>query len=267
MKWWDSVKTRLRAKRKVVEPLSEVRRLVYLAYGHLLMEEYDQARAVLLQAAQFRHAIEEQDTVNYLLTSLGSTWVFKEQYEEGIAFFTDYISRYPRDFAAYRGRAEVLWYSGRLQEAIEDYSRSLELKPMDIASLSGRGQVLAELGNYELAMKDLDLALESLRAAPKTDPSWARWYEQIEAFVHNGRGLAVGGLGEMQTSMDEFELSIKMSPENAWAYHNRARINDSAGNQEKAKVDYEKALKKKKPPLNPLRRGQVQSRLTQLSHK
>lgn len=264
MRWWDSVKTRLWARSKVVEPLSEVRRLVYLAYGHLLMEEYDQARSVLLQAAQFRQAIEELETVDFILTSLEATWLLTERFQEGMAFFTDYISRYPRDFAAYRGRAAILWYSGQLQEAIEDYSRSLELKPMDIMALSGRGQVLADLGSYKNSLENLDLALESLKAAPKTDPSWARFYEQIEAFVHNGRGFALGGLGEYERAMEEFELSIRLSPDNAWVYHNRARVSDSAGNSEQAKADYQMALKKRKPALNPLRREQVRVRLTQL---
>ena len=131
-------------------------------------------------------------------------------------------------------------------------------------SLSGRGQVLAELGSYRIAMEDLNLALEGLRAAPKAEPSWARWCEPIEAFVHNGRGFALGGLGEIERAMDEFDQSIKMSPENAWVYHNRARVSDSAGNLEQAKADYEKALKKRTPPLNSLRREQVRSRLTQL---
>ena len=264
MKWWDSIRTRFNAKIKDVEPVSEVQRLVYLAYGHLLMEEYDQAQSVLLEAVQFRSAVEDPETVAFLLTSLESTWIFREQFEDGIAFFSDYISRYSRDFAAYRGRGGVLWYSGRLHEAIEDYSRSLELKPMDIMTLSGRGQVFAELGNHAKAMEDLDLALESLRATPKPDPGWARWYEQIEAFVHNGRGFALGGLGEIERAMDEFQLSIEMSPDNAWVYHNRGRVNDSAGNLERTIEDYEKALEKRKPPLNPLRKEHVRLRLAQL---
>jgi len=50
---------------------------------------------------------------------------------------------------------------------------------MDIMSLSGRGQVLAELGSYKSSLEDLNLALENLKAAAKTDPGWARFYEQM----------------------------------------------------------------------------------------
>ena len=264
MKWWDSLKTRLLPKGIVVERLSEVHRLIHLAYGHLLMEEYDEARSVLLQASQFRNAVTEPQTIDFILTSLESTWIFTEQFHEGIAFFSDYINGYPKDFAAYRARAALLWYSGQLQEAVEDYSSSLELKSADIVSLSGRGQVLAELGSYKNSVENLDQALETLEAAPKTDPTWVRWYQHMEAFARNGRGFAFGGLGEFQRAMGEFELSMKLSPDNAWVYHNRAQVNDLAGNPEQAKADYQMALKKRRPPLNPLRREQVRSRLTQL---
>ena len=79
----------------------------------------------------------------------------------------------------------------------------------------------------------------------------ARWYEQIEAFVHNGRAFALAGLGKSGPAMDEFEVSIRMSPENAWVYHNRGQVHDRAGNRDKASADYQKALTKKNPALSP----------------
>jgi len=75
--------------------------------------------------------------------TLGATWLLKERYEDGVAFFSRYIDRYSEDSEAYSGRAEALWYT---EDAIRDYSRALELKPKNIVSLSGRGQVLGEAG-------------------------------------------------------------------------------------------------------------------------
>jgi tetratricopeptide (TPR) repeat protein len=197
--------------------------------------------------------------------SLGSTWALTEKYEDAIAFFSEYLTRYPEDSAAYCGRAESLWCAGRLQEAIRDYSRALELKPSDIPSLSGRGQVLAEVGENGRAVEDLNLALLTLKTVSMPDSSWAKWYEQIEAFVHNGRAFALAGLGESEPAMDEFEVSIKLSPENAWVYHNRAQVYDRAGSREKASEDYQKALAKKNPALSPNRKTQAQARLREMS--
>jgi len=264
MKFLRWIGARLSPQRTEAEFLYDVYPLLQEAHAHMLLEGYDKARAPLLQAIRSRDNINEPDTISYILMSLGATWALTEQYEDGMAFFSEYLSRYPEDSAAYCGRAEALWYAGRLQEAIRDYSRALELKPSDVLSLSGRGQVLAEVGEHGRAVEDLNLALLALKDVSRPDASWDKWYEQIEAFVHNGRGLALAGLGESEPAMNEFEVSIRLSPENAWVYHNRAQVYDRAGSREKACEDYQKALTKKKPALTPNKKAHAQARLREL---
>jgi tetratricopeptide (TPR) repeat protein len=258
---------RFSVRSREAESDGNVYRLLQEAHAHLRSEEYDEARAPLLQAIASRDRIKDPTAIGYILTALDTTWLLTERYEDGIAFFSGHISRYPEDSEAHCGRATALWYTGRLQDAIHDYSRALELKPSDILSLSGRGQVLAEAGEHRRALEDLDLALSALKIASTPDSSWTKWYEQIEAFVHNGRGFALAGLGEHGPAIDEFEVSISLSPENAWVYHNRAQVYDLAGNREKASADYQKALTNKKPPLSPIRAKHAQARLSELSNR
>jgi tetratricopeptide (TPR) repeat protein len=267
MKFLRWIWERLSPQRRKAEFPNTVYPLLQKAHAHMRLEEYDKARASLLQAIEFRDSFNEPEMISYVLMLLASTWLLTERYEDEIAFFSEYLSRYPEDSAAYGGRAEALWYTGRLQEAIRDYSRALELKPIDILSLSGRGQVLAEVGEHRRAVEDLNLALLTLKTASKPDSSWDKWYEQIEAFVHNGRAFALAGLGENGPAMDEFEVSIRLSPENAWVYHNRAQVYDRAGSREKASEDYQKALTKRNPALSPNRRAQVQARVRELSNR
>ncbi len=267
MKFLRWIWARLSLQRRKAESLNKVYQLLQEAHAHMRLEEYDKARAPLLQVIGSRSSINEPETIGYVLMALASTWLLTEQYEDGIAFFSEYLSRYPQDSAAYCGRAEALWYTGRLQEAIRAYSRALELKPSDILSLSGRGQVLAEVGENRRAVEDLNLALLALKTISKPDSSWYKWYEQIEAFVHNGRAFALAGLGENEPAMTEFEVSIKLSPENAWVYHNRAQVHDLAGSREKAREDYQKALTKKNPALSPNRKAHAQARLGELSNR
>ncbi len=252
--------------RKAESP-NGVYQLLQEAHAHMRLEEYDKARTSLLKAIASRDNINEPETISYILMSLGSTWLLTEHYEDGIAFFSEYLTRYPEDSGAYGGRAEVLWYTGRLQEAIRDYSRALELKPGDILSLCGRGQVLAEVGENGRAVEDLNLALLTLKSVSMPDSSWHKWYEQIEAFVRNGRGFALAGLGESGPAMDEFEVSIRLSPENAWVYYNRAQVYDRAGSREKASEDFQKALTKKNPALTPNRKAHAQARVRELSNR
>ena len=197
------------------ESTGDVYRLIQVSQALLTSEEYEKARALLLPAIASRDRLQDPVVINYILRALEATWLFTERYEDGIEFFSQYISAYPEDFPAYQARAATLWYAGRLQEAIRDYSRALELNPSDILSLSGRGQVLAELGENARAMEDLNLALQTLKTVSMPDSNWAEWYKQAEAFVRNGRGFALAGLGDREPAMQEFEQSITLSSENA----------------------------------------------------
>ena len=127
--------------------------LLQEAHAQIRMEEYDKARASLLEVIRSRDRISSPETIRYILQSLGSTWLLTEQFEEGIAYFSKYINRYPEDSTAYCERAGAFWYAGRIQEAIRDYSHTLELEPSEIMALSGRGQALAEAGENERAIR------------------------------------------------------------------------------------------------------------------
>jgi len=241
--------------------------LIHRAHTHLQLEEYERARSLLLEAIQYRESLDDPGATSFILSGLDATYLLTERFNDGIMFFSKYIARYPEDPDAYSGRAASLWYTGRFHDAIRDYSRALELKPNHLLSLSGRGQVLAEAGEFRSALQDLDLALSILKTAPAPDATWTKWYEQIEAFVRNGKGFALAGLGENASAVSEFEMSIRLSPENAWVYHNRAQVYERAGDREAATTDYRLALTKKSPALSPLRKKLAEARLSELSRE
>src|SRR5580658_6784291 len=74
--------------------------LLQRAHAHLQLEEYDEARALLLQVIAVRDSIADPNTIAYTLDALNTTWLFTERYEEGIVFFSVYISRYPENLEA-----------------------------------------------------------------------------------------------------------------------------------------------------------------------
>jgi tetratricopeptide (TPR) repeat protein len=225
-------------------------------------KQYAKACEVLLEAVKYRDQIGNPEAIHWILQSLGSTWLFREQFSEQVAFFSKYLDRHPGDSAAYHERAVALWYVGSLHESVADFSRALDLIPTDLLSLSGRGQVLAELGESEKAMADLDAATRVLETYPR-DPNWKRFYEDIQAFVRRGRGVAFASLGENQRAMAEFEASIELCPGNAWVYFSRAQIYDRAGERDKAVADYRTSLTKDGPSLNPIQRQAARERIDQ----
>lgn len=52
------------------------------AHAHLQLEEYDSARALLLEVIASRHAISDPNAVAYTLNALDATYIFTEQYKE-----------------------------------------------------------------------------------------------------------------------------------------------------------------------------------------
>jgi tetratricopeptide (TPR) repeat protein len=146
MKFLRWISARLSGRNNEAESLVNLYGLLQQAHAHLKLEECDKARALLLQFLRSRDRISDPQMIDYTVMSLGSTWILTDRYDDGISFFSEYISHYPEDAAAYCERASALWYAGRLHEAIRDYSHVLELKPSDILARSGRGQVLSEAG-------------------------------------------------------------------------------------------------------------------------
>jgi tetratricopeptide (TPR) repeat protein len=242
----------------------DVRSLMYEAHALLDEQQYDGARHVLLRALELWDRIVERATIDWLLMSLGSTWLFQERFSDQMAFFSDYVSRYPMDCAAYCERAAALWYTGRLLEALEDYSRALELDPTHAQSRSGRGQVLAELGEAPRAIEDLDIALRILLGASTPNDSWGEWKRSMEAFVRNGRAVAFAYLGKTRDAMNEFETSVRLGPDNAWVYFNRARVHESCGDKTRSISDYRTSLGKTQPPLSPRQKEQAHQKIWEL---
>ena len=74
-------------------------------------------------------------------------------------------------------------------------------------------------------------------------------------------------LVELELQWTNFEVSIRLSPENAWVYHNRGQVYELACNRENAIADHQKALSKKNPALSPKRKAHAQARIRELSKR
>jgi tetratricopeptide (TPR) repeat protein len=222
-----------------------------LAYSFIQQGNYLAARELLLKTLEQRNEIRDVAVLNWLLEALAWTWTQTEQYRDKTEFFSNYLRLYPNDVRAYTLRAASLWYSGELRQAIDDYSTALELDPNEILAHMGRGQVFAECGEYARAIDDLDFVHESLEQNAVANPSWKT---QVQAYSLNGRAVARAGLGDFERAMADFDRSISLCPDNAWAYFNRAMVYENKGHLEKAMSDYTLSLQKNMPKLSVLKR-------------
>ena len=247
----SSLRERLRRKGSVSVVPGSVKRRGELAYSFIEQGDCLTARELLLKTLEQRNEIGDLTVLNWLLELLHWTWILTEQYRDGTEFFSKYIPLYPNDVRAYTLRAGLLWYSGELTQAIDDYSRALELDANDILARMGRGQVFAECGEFSNAINDLNFVNENLEQNAITDASWR---SQVKAYSFNGKAVAHAGLGDFERALDEFERSIALCPDNAWVYFNRAMFYENEGSKAEAIADYKLALQKTSPRLSALKR-------------
>ena len=239
-------------------------RLVHEGFAQLRSEDYAEARSTFLQVLDFRDQIASSVLLDWVLEALESTWLFRDEYDEQITFFSNYVRRYPGDATAFCARAAAFWYSGRLQEAVDDYNRALEHKPDLISAVSGRAQVLAEMGRHRQALEEIDRALLILEKNGAANSRLAERNRHIKAFLHRSRGVALAGLGDAQAAMGEFTTSITLSGENGWVFYSRAEVYEKIGDRTKAMADYRLGLEKRTPHLCIRQRERAEARLREL---
>ena len=222
---------------------------------------------VLAKQDRFSEAIEDMRIAVKLYEGMGDqklsasawsnlSWYYSEleKYDDAISASTEAIKLAPDDPWGYAQRAGACWYSGQYAQAARDYTKALDLNPQYSAAYNGRGSVLVEMGQYSDAKKDLETAVSmSMNGKNPT----------LEAYARNALGLAYGGLGDYKRALEEFVISMRLRPNNAWVYYNRALAYDLMGEADKAASDFTAALEKNDPPLNSLKRSRASARLSQ----
>jgi tetratricopeptide (TPR) repeat protein len=114
----------------------------------------------------------------------------------------------------YSDRGVALWRLGKNEDALKDFSRSIELSNASAATFNNRANVFIELGRYDQAIADLDRAITLA-------PAYGAAY--------NNRGNANFQLGRHQAAVADYKRAIELMPTNAVPYNGRAQAQGSLG--------------------------------------
>ncbi|MEO1529185.1 MAG: tetratricopeptide repeat protein [Planctomycetota bacterium] len=174
----------------------------------------------------------------------------QERYDEAIDVANEMIETMPEEPIGYRLRARIYWYSEQHVEAFEDYSRLLEMTPDEPDLLNCRGQVQAEMGEHRNALDDLDRAIDQSRELGQS---------QVLAFALNGRALALAGIDRDEESRRDYEESVELCPNNAWAHYNRGLVLFQSGQLEQAQQAMRQSLECDHPELTKRKRERAQA--------
>ncbi len=124
-------------------------------------------------------------------------------------------------------RGSVLFGTGRVDEAISDYSRALELSPDSPSALANRAIAYMERRQLVNAIADCDRALE-------IDP--------LDAFAWRTRGTARHRNGDLAGAINDHTRCIHLVPTDPDSYVLRGNVYRDKLQPTKAMADYTRAL-------------------------
>jgi len=160
-------------------------------------EGYLRAKDAALKAVELDDTLAEAHTSLALIkTSYDWDWPGADkEFQQAIALKPSYAD-------AHRLRAEALWQTGRLNEAIAETKLTLELDPLSLGDN-------AILGQEFFLAREYDRAIEQERQVLELDPNF------IDAYYF--RGLAYVKKSMYKEGMAEFEKAVAISPVNTEA--------------------------------------------------
>lgn len=118
--------------------------------------------------------------------------------------------------------------AGRLEQAIEAYSKVTELDPEYAAALRGRGDAYASLGDFQRAIEVFDKVIA-------INPN--------DALAYASRGFTYLRLGDFQRAIDDCGKAIEMNSKDAASYYNRGAAYANLGDYKSATEDYKVAAR------------------------
>lgn len=149
--------------------------------------------------------------------------------------------------------------AGRLEPAIDDYTKALAIAPSNAAIALARAGVHAQLNQYDQAIADYSSVLKKdkkhgeallLRAMAfseqkKFGPAAADFTRALKnekhPLVYAMRGTAYRELGDTKKALADLNAAIKLAPEYTYAFEQRALTHTQSGDYANADADRSKA--------------------------
>ena len=127
---------------------------------------------------------------------------------------------------AYNNRGLALKESGRFDEAIEDFEKTIALDPSRNKAYNNLGVLYLKAGLFEKSIAYLDKSVA-------IDPT--------DAEAYNNRGVSYASAGQNERALEDFNKAIQLQKDDGAAYYNRGSLYRRAGYKELAVSDFLKA--------------------------
>ncbi|ABM79598.1 tetratricopeptide repeat-containing S1 family peptidase [Prochlorococcus marinus] len=156
-------------------------------------------------------------------------------YQEAIADYTKTIEIHPQNTVSYNNRGNAKQKLKDHQGAIADFNKAIAIDPQNHTAYTNRGSAKDDLGDYQGAIADYNKAIA---INPQDDAAY------------NNRGNAKQKLKDHQGAISDYSKAIAINPQNAISYTNRGNTKDDLGDYQGAIADFNKAIEIKPDSAN-----------------
>jgi tetratricopeptide (TPR) repeat protein len=157
----------------------------------------------------------------------GIEYFDKGYYDQAINDYSASINLDSRNADVYNNRGTAYQAKHDFDRAISDFETAVSLDPHHALAYNNRGIAHASKGEYDLAIASYDKAIG-------INPAYGGAY--------NNRGYAYARKGQYAGAIQDFSQAIALNPQDALAYRNRARVHQNLGRYDRAIEDYRRAL-------------------------
>lgn len=128
-------------------------------------------------------------------------------------------------------RYDAIVYRGNCNQKLNkkdlilpDFEKAIALNPEKVFAYQSRADYLTYTlkDKFEIAVKDYDKIIALFNAEIS---------DENRAYVYNNRGFAKYNLGKFDEALQDIEQSLKLFPENSYAYKNRALVHLGKGDK------------------------------------
>jgi tetratricopeptide (TPR) repeat protein len=149
------------------------------------------------------------------------------KWDQAIADYTATLQSNPNNTAALSSRGNAYIWKGDYDRAITDLSTALRLNPNNAIALNSRGWLYNHRGNYDQAIADFNAALR---------------INQNYADALKNRGNAYIWKGDYDRAITDCDTALRIDPNNASALNNRGNAYLSKREYDRAIVDFTAAI-------------------------
>jgi len=158
------------------------------------------------------------------------TYAISKVWFNDLSLWNDVIEKNQTVSKAYYNRGTFYLKDNKVQQALDDYKKTLEITPNYTEAYVNRGNILRDNKRIEEALTDYNKAVE-------IKPNFAiAYFNRGTLFMNEKRN---------EEAMKDFDKAIELKPSYHQAYHNRGNVFTNEKKYEEAINNYSKAIELK----------------------